>query len=180
MRPTLCLTLLALAAAAAAHAASAKAGSLCAAGEKVAFTCPAGAHVLSVCELPGGQALQYRLGKPGQVALAYPAPGTPAAKAFKAGLLAYSGGGGAYLDFTRGGYSYTVFTAIGRWGKDGAAYTVAGVAVAQGGAAVANISCDHHNFETSALGPDLFEQYHIATADPGEADFFIPDAFIPN
>lgn len=173
MRPIALLPLLLL-------AAPAGAASLCAAGERVAFTCPAGAHVISVCELPGGRALQYRYGRPGHVELAYPAAGTPAAQAFKAGLLAYSGGGGAYLDFAQGDYGYTVFTAIGKWGKNEEAYPLAGVAVTKGDAELANIACDRHDAEKSELGPDLFDAYHIATDDPGDADFNIPEAFMPD
>ena len=58
------------------------AASLCAPGEAVQFSCPMGrGRTLSVCGQPPA-ALQYRVGKPRQIELRYPADAGPGAPLF--------------------------------------------------------------------------------------------------
>ena len=169
--------LLSVAALALAGPAAAAPPSLCARGEAVAFTCSTGARILSVCETDGGRGLQYRYGTQAKLDLSYPTPGTTPAEVFRAGTLMYSGGGGAWLRFANGAYGYTVFTAIGRWGANGAPRTAAGVAVTKGDTDVADIACKGP--DTGELGPDLFARYGLVTDDPADS-FDIPEAFLPN
>lgn len=151
--------------------------SLCAKGEAVAFTCSTGTRILSVCETEGGRGLQYRYGTPAKLDLAFPPPGTAPAKVFHSGTMMYSGGGGAWLGFDNGAFGYTVFTAIGRWGPNETAKSVAGVAVTKDDADVADIACKTP--ETSELGPDLFARYGLVTDDPADS-FDIPLGFLAN
>ncbi|MBI1217720.1 MAG: hypothetical protein GC186_04145 [Rhodobacteraceae bacterium] len=151
--------------------------SLCAKGEAVAFTCSTGSRLLSVCETEGGRGLQYRYGTAAKIDLAYPPTGTTPTEAFRSGTMMYSGGGGAWLGFANGAYSYTVFTAIGRWGPNGAPRSVAGVSVTKDGADVADIACKGP--DTSELGPDLFVRYGLVTDDPADS-FDIPESFLPD
>lgn len=125
---------------------------LCAAGERVAFTCRAGAKVISFCA--SGQALHYRFGKPGRAELSYPAGNTPARSVFRFSSAAYSGGGEARVRFTNGAYEYLVYTALiaGSWNADGTRdhEELDGVLVRKGGRKIANIRC------TTAPENDLY------------------------
>ena len=88
----------------------------------------------------------------------------------------FSGGGGAWLRFSKGPFRYTIFTAIGKWGHAGRPATAEGVAVEKDGKVFANFPC--RAAADSELGPDLFDKLGLKTADPAE-DFDIPDAFFP-
>lgn len=131
-----------LAGSAAARVAPAPAN-LCTAGERVAFTCRAGAKVISFCA--SGDVLHYRFGKPGRAELSYPAGNAPARSVFRFSSAAYSGGGEARVRFTNGGYDYLVYTALiaGSWNADGTRdhEELDGVLVRKGGRKVANIRC---------------------------------------
>jgi hypothetical protein len=97
--------------------------SLCSTSEQVVFSCPLARKVVSLCASQGpGHAiasLTYRIGRPGRPPeLVYPTGTAAPAAHFQGSSLMYSGGGGAFVRFDRGGYTYTVFTAIGRgWGQ---------------------------------------------------------------
>ena len=76
----------------------------------------------------------------------------------RSGTWSFSGGGGAWLRFTRGPTSYIAYTAIGRgWGSK------AGVAVLQNGKLLANLPC--HGAPDSEIGPDFFSRAGIADDD---------------
>lgn len=117
---------------------------LCRPAETVVFSCPAGAKVVSVCASGrgAGARVQYRYGKPGAPPeLLLPrAPGLPPAVA-SGDTLMFSGGGGAWLRFVNGAFSYTVFSAIGRWGPGGAPAEKAGVLVEKSGVRVSHVRC---------------------------------------
>ncbi len=116
-------------------------GSLCARGEEVIFHCAIGDKMLSVC---GGRAgtphAQYRFGAPGDIELAFPGPG-------QSGLTyareAYSGGGALQMNFSNGGYDYTVYSRTVRTGfrgRNNPRFTD-GVMVRRGGRLVSNRAC---------------------------------------
>ena len=97
--------------------------SLCKADEAIIFSCSTGAHVASICatkNISKSQgSMQYRYGKGDKLDLVYPDPAGKPADVFTSGTLMFSGGGGAYLRFDNGAFRYTVFTAIGNWGRSG-------------------------------------------------------------
>jgi hypothetical protein len=131
----------------------------CTVREQTWFTCPAGAKIVSVCATrgPSGdvRSVQYRYGPAAAAEISYPRAGTDWRAATRAGVLTFSGGGGAYLTFTRPPYRYVVYTAIGRgWGEK------AGVVVERSGRRIASLPCTAK--ETSKLGPDVFGEAGIA------------------
>jgi len=160
--------------------ARAAAPTLCRPGETVVFSCPTGTRTASVCASAGlsasGGEMQYRFGRANAVELAFPAPGTRPADAFTTGTLMFAGGGGAWLRFETGGYRYTVFDAIGKWGRGGAPLGVAGVAVQKDGKEIANVRCTAD--PSGELGPDFFARAGLKAAGP-DADFEIPERFFP-
>lgn len=127
----------------------------CTSQEQVLFSCPIGKKMVSVCAsqhfTPSSVQwlLQYRFGPQGAPELVLPDLPAPPHTFVKAGTLRFSGGGGAYLRFTKGQYSYVVYTATGRgWGEK------AGAAVEKGGKVTASLKCT--SAVTSELGPDLY------------------------
>lgn len=151
----------------------------CKAGDTVVFSCSTGSRMLSICASGdidhGGALMQYRYGVPGKPELVYPDKPRAPRGLFKPGQLAFSGGGGAYLKFSTAGHLYTVFSAIGNWGKTGTG-TAEGVAVESNGKPVANILCrKDSNFVEGELGPDFFAKAKLG--EP-ETDFDIPDIFM--
>jgi hypothetical protein len=127
----------------------------CTAQERVIFSCSIGKKIVSVCAsrqlTPSSGYMQYRFGRKDALELALPDPPAHPRKVVKAGTLMFSGGGGAYLRFMRGQYSYVVYTAIGRgWGEK------EGVVVEKNGEVSANLSCK--SAATSELGPDLYKE----------------------
>ena len=153
------------------------ASTLCAANERVLFSCSTGAHTASICAskvLSKEADMQYRFGKPGSVELVYPEAGVKPADAFVLGTLAFSGGGGAWLRFNKGPFRYTIFTAIGKWGPGGATADAAGVAVDKDGKEFAHFPC--RGGADSEIGPDLIEKLGLTEA---AEEFDIPDAFLP-
>ena len=176
MRLALDFAAVALAAIASAPAADAATPSLCGAREQIIFACSTGAHIVSICASADGKSLQYRFGVSNHLDIAYPDAGTPAASVFTSGMMMFSGGGGAWLRFTRGPFAYTAFTGIGKWGKNEAIADAAGIAVSKGGGEFANFPC--RGKVVSELGPDLFEK--LGLEDKSEANSFdIPGAFMP-
>lgn len=155
----------------------ASAATLCKPAEQVYFSCSTGHRIASICGMADGRSLQYRYGTPQKLDMAYPAPGTPPARVFFGGEWMFAGGGGAWLRATRGTYSYTVLSAIGRWGKNGAGKTTAGIVVMKNGKDIADIACKTP--KTADLNPDVFTRYGIKTAAVGSDMFEIPDALLP-
>jgi hypothetical protein len=82
--------------------------------------------------------------------------------------VAFSGGGGAWLRFHKGGYAYVVYTGIGKWGPHGEPRTKDGVAVEHAGKLVTDLKCTGK--PTSLLGPDWFEKTGI-TSNGEEFEF---------
>jgi hypothetical protein len=93
----------------------------CKVNEMVVYSCATGSRILSICASPDISKnqgyLQYRYGLKGKLELVYPETFQHPAGLFKPGNLMFSGGGGTYLQFNTGGYTYTVFSAVGKWGK---------------------------------------------------------------
>lgn len=136
----------------------------CTPDEQVVFQCDIGARRVAVCASRGlgaqGGQLQYRYGRPAAVELAYPSADTPWRDVTRGGTLMFSGGGGAWLAFTRGEHRYVVYTAIGQgWGDK------AGVVVERGGRRLAVLGCTRP--PVSDIGPDLFERAGIPTLEEG-------------
>jgi hypothetical protein len=183
MRGAVALSCLAASAAAAwpSPAMAAPASTLCRANELVVFSCSTGAHTASICASGDVSksigAMQYRFGRPGRLDLAYPDAGAKPTDVFTSGMMMFSGGGGAWLRFSKGAFRYTIFTAIGKWGPSESAADAAGVVVEKDGAAFANFPC--RAGAVSEIGPDLFEKLGLKATDPSN-DFDIPQAFFPN
>ena len=145
-------------------AAQAATPTTCTPDEQVVFQCDIGARRVAVCASRGlgaqGGQLQYRYGRPAAVELAYPPADTPWRDVTGGGTLMFSGGGGAWLAFTRGEHRYVVYTAIGQgWGDK------AGVVVERGGRRLAALACTRP--PVSDIGPDLFQRAGIPTLEEG-------------
>jgi hypothetical protein len=169
-------TLLAWSSSAQAQATSSRV-SLCTPVENVVFACRTGAKMVSVCASkdagPAQGYLQYRFGKPdsaGPVELILPDARVAPAKAANGGSEGYSGGGGAWLRFSKGDFAYTVYSGIGNWGPKGEKRVKEGLLVERGGKQAANLACTGKL--TSELGPDWFEKVGVAR---GDQEFFFPD-----
>jgi hypothetical protein len=151
----------------------------CSAGETVVFSCSTGTRILSLCASKdvgkNTGYMQYRYGTADKLELIYPAKPQPPKGLFTPGNLAFSGGGGSYVQFKKGAYTYTVFTAIGNWAADGGKATAEGVAVKNGDKEVVNFPC-RGDLNEGELGPDFFEKAGLGEA---ESDFDIPEAFMP-
>lgn len=153
----------------------------CEAGETIVFSCSTGTRILSLCASPDVSKtsgyLQYRYGVADKLELVFPEKLQPPGKLFTPGTLAFSGGGGAYLQFKKGAYTYTVFSAIGNWAASGGKATAEGIAVKSGDNEIANFPCRKDaNYVEGELGPDYFEKAGLG--EP-QSDFDIPEAFMP-
>ncbi len=147
------------------------ASSFCSTAEVAVFHCSTGAKQVSVCAsrtaTPRSGALQYRFGKRGQPPeITLPALPTPPSLSASADTLMFWGGGGARLRFRQGEYSYTVFTAIGRWGPNGEPRESEGLVVERAGKPVTTLRCREP--AESQLGPELFAQLGLKTRSPDE------------
>ena len=183
MRAIVGLCCLVLAAATSPYPARAAAPTLCRADELVVFSCPTGAHTASICASKdiskSAGAMQYRYGKKDSVDLAYPDSDAKPADIFTSGTMMFSGGGGAWLRFSKGPFVYTIFSAIGKWGPGGAATDVGGVAIQKDGKEFANFPCVAGRLDgKDELGPEFFEKIGLKTSDAPD-DFDIPQTFFP-
>jgi hypothetical protein len=92
--------------------------SMCTGHEKIVFSCFIGKKVVSVCQIDNTGSVQYRVGKPGslpEIAL----PENPAAKqGVVQGMNSFSGGGGAYIAFTKTDTRYVVHDYVTKQGDD--------------------------------------------------------------
>lgn len=121
--------------------------------EKTVFSCNVGKKIVSVCASkdlsPTAGSIQYRFGPAGNPEIKLPDPAAHPASSAKGGTLMYSGGGGAFMRFTKGEYHYVVYTGFGKgWEKEG-------VVVDKSGKLVANFACKGD--AASELGPDFFQ-----------------------
>ncbi|MBX9944532.1 MAG: hypothetical protein K2Y40_10680 [Reyranella sp.] len=164
--------------AAPATAAAPRPTSFCTPAETIVFACRTGAKMASVCASkdagPTRGYLQYRFGKlDGSEPLEQilPEGQVPPAKAATGQNVPFAGGGGSWLRFRKGQFSYTVYTGIGNWGPKGEKRTKAGLHIEHAGKALATLKCQEPPI--SLLGPDWFEKVGIATR-PDE-DFDFPD-----
>ena len=155
--------------------------SLCTKDEKIVYSCATSAtRFLSICASKdlskNAGYLQYRFGPSGKPDLVFPETPRHPVGIFTPGTLSFSGGG-AYFRFAKAPYVYTVFSAIGNWGKKGSKATVQGVAVQKDGAEVANLPCRlDANYVDSELGPDFFDRTGLG--EP-QSDFDIAEVFFP-
>jgi hypothetical protein len=163
----------------AAAAASARQTSFCAPLENVIFSCRTGAKMVSVCAskdaAPGKGYLQYRFGKPDSadpLELILPESQLPPSRVATGTSVPFSGGGGAWLTFTKGQVAYTLYTGIGKWGPGGALSEKAGLAVDQGDKRLAVLKCDNPKAVRSEIGPDWFGKVGIRRP---EREFDFPD-----
>jgi hypothetical protein len=134
--------------AAAADTAAPSGPSLCGAGEAAVFSCPVGkGKFASLCASTdlGEQrgTLVYRFGRPGALELVFPETPSHPRELFRRGTLASAGGGGDFVRFSRGPYTYTLYADVGPAGES------AGVAVSKDGQAAAHLPC-----RGPALDPD--------------------------
>ena len=134
----------------------------CAPSQRALFSCSTGTKTISVCGSTDWSAnsglLQYRFGRPVAVEFSYPPAGADWRSIVRGGTLMFSGGGGAFLSFTKVPYRYTVYSATGQgWGSK------AGVVVEKDGKRIASLACKGN--VTSELGPDLFSKAAIEVAD---------------
>ncbi len=151
--------------------------SFCTPQEEVVFACRTGAKLASICASRDASAtrgyVQYRFGKPDsrqslELALPEDRPAPP--KAATGESVAFSGGGGAWMRFRKGGFAYVAYTGIGRWGPNGETREKAGIVVEQAGKAIATLKCSGR--PVSLLGPAWFEK---AGVRGGGEEFDFPD-----
>lgn len=152
--------------------------SLCKPSETVVFSCQTGPKTVSICASadasPTSGTLYYRYGKhesQEKPELELPDSATAPSRAALGDSVAFSGGGGAWLRFSRGQTSYTAYTGIGKWGPRGEVREKAGLVVEQAGKRLATLSCVNQK-ALSLLGPDWFEKAGIKS---GNVDFEFPD-----
>lgn len=117
--------------------------SLCLPGEGVVFACHAEGKLVSLCRSPQpGEGLRYRFGTPASEESRYPAPGQRARAAFKVGKAPLPGGGVSSVAFQSGGYTYTVYSLVGR-GEDGVTPVFEdGVTVERRGRVLRHLRCE--------------------------------------
>ena len=117
--------------------------SLCAADEPVVFACHVAGKMVSLCRPPGDRGmLSYRFGKPDALELTYPDPGRHATAAFTVKSAPLVGGGETTVAFRRGGYTYTVYSRVGR-GEDGTTPEFEdGVIVSRRGKVLSRMRCE--------------------------------------
>lgn len=156
----------ALGAQTAAARASDKQNSFCTPMEQVVFSCRTGAKLVSVCASKDASRtkgyMQYRFGKPDSTEppeMILPEAQILPSKSATGDNVPYAGGGASWLRFSKGGYSYTVYSGIGRWGPKGETQEKNGLLVERSGKRIANLKCN--NEPASELGPDFFEKLKI-------------------
>ena len=151
--------------------------SFCSPSETIVFACRAGAKLVSVCASNDAGRnkgyLQYRFGKPNSrdpLELMLPEAWMLPAKAAAGETVAFAGGGGAWLRFTKSPFSYVVYTGIGKWGPKGETAEKQGIVVERGGKVIAKLKCADEPI--SELGPDWFDKVGITS---GGQEFLFPD-----
>ena|SRR5215468_6283835 len=182
MKPILLLTLVAItfasvmspapAATSSVKAPALKVASHCAPGEKVVFTCATtNAKLISLCSsstlTPSDGYLQYRFGPGNKPELVYPATREHPSKHFQFGHLIYSGGGGDFLKFMNGEYTYILFSALIKGEGD-----KSGVVVSKSGKQIAYLPCK--GASQGDMNGDDFEKINIPRDKNEEAGFVIP------
>jgi hypothetical protein len=162
----------------------------CNANEIVVYSCSTGSHTLSICASPDISKdhgyLQYRYGLRRKLELVYPESFRHPASLFNPGNLMFSGGGGTYLQFKKEGYTYTVFSAVGKWGKScfspqeepqTCLRDIEGIAVQKDGKEVANIPCKQGaDYVPGEFGPAFWDKIGLGEGSSQE-EFDIPEAF---
>ncbi len=145
--------------------AAASVASHCFSNEQIIFSCTTHSNqLISICAPqntnPKQGYMQYRFGSPGYFPeFIYPSNHDSAQKFFYSGNLTYSGGGGAYLKFMNAGYTYVVYTGIGRgWEQEG-------LVISDGIDEIASYTCKGP--WTSEIGPDLFSHLSLKTDPDG-------------
>jgi hypothetical protein len=98
--------------------------SLCNANESAVFSCSVGKKLVSLCatgdlnETTG--ALYYRYGLKDHVEMVFPENASHPKSNFVLGGTMYSGGGGDFVRFVKGEYTYTVYSEFGKgWEREG-------------------------------------------------------------
>jgi hypothetical protein len=143
-------------------------GADCAPPLRTLFSCKTGTRTISICGsadlTPTSGLLQYRFGRASDAEVIYPPSDADWRAVTRASSLMFSGGGGAFVSFTKLPFRYVVYTAVVKdWGAR------AGVVVEFNGRRIAHRACE--GAASSELGPDLFEQAGIEEADE---DFELP------
>ena len=172
---------------------AASAYTLCHTNETVVFSCATGTHFLSICASPNlskeAGYLQYRYGSKDKLELVYPTTPQPPTGLFVPFEQMYSGGFGSFVQFKNNNYTYTVFDAVGRWGKscftpheraETCLQEVEGIAVQNNGKEVANIPCRKDaNFVGGELGSSFWDKVGLKDLkdDDIQPEFEIPQAF---
>lgn len=140
------------------------------------FTCQPGTKRVSVCASENvssahGQLL-YRLGPAagGPLELELPANSTSPSRSATGESVPFAGGGGSWLRFTQGSYSYVVYSGLGRWGRNGATEERHGVRVERDGKVVATLACTQPR--VNELGPEWMQRLGVA---PDARGFVFPD-----
>jgi hypothetical protein len=161
----------------AASRAADKQSSFCTPMEQVVFSCRTGAKLVSVCASKDASRskgyMQYRFGKPDStepLEMILPEGQIVSNKAATGDNVPYAGGGASWLRFSKGGYSYTVYSGIGRWGPKGETQEKNGLLVERSGKRIANLKCN--NEPASELGPDFFEKLKVQA---NGQEFDMPD-----
>ena len=162
----------------------------CNSNEIVVYSCSTGSHTLSICASPDISKnqgyLQYLYGTRGKLESVYPETPQPTVGLFNPGNLMFSGGGGTYLQFKKEGYTYTVFSAVGKWGKS--CFTpqeepqtclrdIDGVAVQKDGIEIANIPCKQDaDYVPGQFGPEFWDKIGLGEGS-SQQEFDIPQPF---
>lgn len=152
-------------------------GTFCTAAEDVVFSCPTSdGKLVSVCASKGAGrgrgTLQYRSGKPGsRQGLERVLPNTAMIPRIAATgeNEPFSGGGGSWLRFRDGIYSYVVYSGIGRWGPNGEPREKQGVVIERSGKMAGNLLCTSR--AAGMLGPQWYEALGVETRDD---EFYFP------
>jgi len=151
--------------------------SFCTQMETVVFTCLSGTKMISVCSSRGAAAskgiLEYRFGKADSsepLELSLPEGNYLPKDTATGQCVPFAGGGGCWLRFQKGKFSYVVYTGIGKWGPNGETQEKKGLVVERNGRVLSNLKCTER-FE-SALAPDWFERFGITVKE--EEDFLFP------
>ncbi len=127
----------------------------CEPGEEQLFACSTGTKRVAVCASQDWSAatgyVQYRYGAPHKAEMVLPAQAQVPAASALSGVLALSGGGGAWLRFRSGYTEYVVYTAVSSsWGER------SGIVVERGRARLRAIAC--RGEVSSVLGPEVFRR----------------------